>query len=210
MRLARHRPDATLLELFEESGRNVRRAATLLRDILSEVPEQNGLSEELYLCEQEGDRIVHDILHRLASRGPKRAHLDTMDVHALAGALDDVVDLAEEAANQLALYGVEAPMTQAEEMANVLVAGSEKVAECLHKLRAREDFAADLIEIHRLENDGDRLLHTAVASLFADGIDPMIVIRWKDIFDTIEGAVDACERVANVLEGMCLKTRWQN
>jgi uncharacterized protein Yka (UPF0111/DUF47 family) len=205
MRLARHRPDPTLLDLFDESGRNVQRAAALLRDILSEFPEQNGLSEELYRCEQEGDRIAHDILHRLATRGPKRAHLDTMDVHALAGALDDIVDFAEEASNQLALYGVEAPMAQAEDMAVVLVACSEKVATCLRKLRTGEDIAADLIDIHRLENDGDRLVSSAVASLFAEGIDPMIVIRWKDIFDTIEEAVDACERVANVLEGMALK-----
>jgi uncharacterized protein Yka (UPF0111/DUF47 family) len=205
MRLARHRPDPTLLDLFDESGRNVQHAAELLRDILSECPEQNGLTEELYRCEQEGDRIVHDILHRLASRGSKRAHLDTMDVHALAGALDDIVDLAEEAANQLALYGVEAPMAQAEEMADVLVAATKQVALSLYELRNGGELAANLVEIHRLENDGDRLVQTAVASLFATGIDPMMVIRWKDIFDTLEGAVDACERVANVLEGMCLK-----
>jgi uncharacterized protein len=126
-------------------------------------------------------------------------------VHALAGALDDIVDYAEEAADQLVLYGVEAPMEQALAIADVLVACSEHVAAALRGLRGGADLAPHLVEIHRLENEGDRLVRAAVASLFADGIDPMMLIRWKDIFDTLEESVDACETVANVLEGMSIK-----
>ena len=203
--LRRTRPDPELLSLFDESGRNVQRSALLLRDLLSDYPEQAGLSRDIVLCEQEGDRIVHDILHRLAERGSRRAHLDSADVHALAGALDDIVDHAEEAADQLGLYGVEAPMETAEEIAAVLVECADHVALGLHGLRNGADLSAHLVEIHRLENEADRLERSAVASLFANGIDPMIVIRWKDIFETLEAAVDACETVANVLEGMALK-----
>jgi uncharacterized protein len=203
--MRRARPDPELLSLFEESGRNVQRACLLLRDLLSDYPEQSALAREILLCEQEGDRIVHDILHRLAARGSKRAHLDSADVHALAGALDDIVDYAEECADQLGLYGVEAPMEQSQLIAGVLVGAAEHVATGLRGLRNGLDVAPQLVEIHRLENEADRLQRAALADLFVAGIDPMMVIRWKDIFETLEAAVDACETVANVLEGMTLK-----
>jgi uncharacterized protein Yka (UPF0111/DUF47 family) len=203
---SRHaRPDPELLALFEESGRNVQRASVLLRDLLKDYPEQAPLAADVLDCEHEGDRIAHDIHARLAARGSRATRLDAADVHALAGALDDIVDHAEEAADQLGLYGVEAPMETAEEIAGVLVACADQVARGLCGLRNGTDVSAHLVEIHRLENEADRLERAAVASLFANGIDPMIVIRWKDIFETLEAAVDACETVANVLEGMTLK-----
>jgi uncharacterized protein Yka (UPF0111/DUF47 family) len=203
--LRRARPDPELLGLFEESGRNVQRASLLLRDLLSDYPEQSALAREILLCEQEGDRIVHDILHRLAAQGSRRAQLDSADIHALAGALDDIVDYVEECADQLGLYGVEAPMEQSQEIAAVLVGAAEHVATGLRGLRNGLDVAPQLVEIHRLENEADRLHRAALADLFVTGIDPMMVIRWKDIFETLESAVDACETVANVLEGMTLK-----
>src|SRR5262245_5175534 len=98
------RDDVELLELFEASGRNVQRASCLLRDLYADYPERPEIATEVVACEHEGDRIAHEILSRLAERGA--TDLDPADVHALAGALDDVVDNAEEAADQLALYGV--------------------------------------------------------------------------------------------------------
>ena len=199
------KPDPELLTLFEESARNVQRASLLLRDLLTDYPEQSGLARDILLCEQEGDRIAHDILHRLAGNGTRRAAFDAADVHALAGALDDIVDYAEEAADQLGLYGVEAPMEQAQEMTCVLVRAADEVVAALRGLRNGAELSPHLVEIHRLENEGDRLQRAAVAGLFANGIDPMMLIRWKDIFDTLEAAVDACETVANVLEGISIK-----
>ena len=96
-------------------------------------------------------------------------------------------------------------MEQAEAIADVLVAAAEQVAVSLRGLRNGLEVGHQLREIHRLENEGDRLQRAAVADLFATGIDPMIVIRWKDIFETLECSVDACERVANVVEGITLK-----
>jgi uncharacterized protein Yka (UPF0111/DUF47 family) len=205
--MRRRPPDPVLLELFEEAGRNVQRASMMLRDQLASVPDGNGIAREIFLCEQEGDRITHDILHRLAERGPKRSNMDASDVHALTVALDDIVDYAEEAADQLGRYGVEAPMEQAEGIAELLVGCSEQVAAGLRQLRNGADLGPRLVEIHRMENEADQIVRAAVASLFVQGIDPMIVIRWKDIFETLEEAVDACETVANVLEGISLKRR---
>jgi uncharacterized protein Yka (UPF0111/DUF47 family) len=205
MRPAKVKEDAELLVLFEESGRNVQRASCLLRDLFAEYPERPGIAREVLACEHEGDRIAHEILSRLAERGTRAADLDAADVHALAGALDDIVDYAEEAADQLGLYGVEAPMEQAQRMTDVLVETSELVADSLAGLREGESVAQQLVEIHRREDEADRIVRAAVASLFVGGIDPMMVIRWKDIFETLESAVDACETVANVLEGITLK-----
>jgi uncharacterized protein len=207
MRLLKPRPDPELLRLFEASGINVQRVTILLRDLLAEYPDHADLAAEIVECEHEGDQIVHDIMHRLAERGARRAHMESADVHALAGALDDVVDHSEEAAGQLNLYAIEAPMDAALEMSEVLVRASERVAASLGLLRNGADLGPDLVEIHRLEHEADAIVRAAVASLFVTGIDPMIVIRWKDIFETLERAVDACETVANVLEGIILKRR---
>ena len=196
--------DGALLALVEEAGRNVQRSGLLLRDLLVDYPEHATLAKDLKVCEQEGDRITHDIIHRLAGRRI-RAPFGAADGYALATALDDIVDHSEQAAAQLGLYGVEAPMEQAVEFADVLVGAGEQIAQALRSLRTGTELAPNLVEIHRLENEGDRLQRDGVASLFAGGIDPMVVIRWKDIFESLEGSVDACETVAHLLEGIALK-----
>jgi uncharacterized protein Yka (UPF0111/DUF47 family) len=194
--------DAELLELFEASGRNVQRASCLLRELFADFPEHPELAAEIRDCEHRGDEIAHEILSRLAERG---SDFDAADIHALTGALDDIVDHAEEGADQLGLYRVEAPMEPAQAMTEVLVGAADQVASSLHALREGEDVGSGLEEIRRLEKTADRIVREAVASLFVNGIDPMMVIRWKDIFETLEEAVDACETVANVLEGIALK-----
>jgi uncharacterized protein len=199
--------DTGVFDLFEESGRNVQRATLLLRDLLVDFPERVDLTRDVLLCEQEGDRITHDIIHRMNGDGVGRPPVDPADGHLLATTLDDIVDYAEQAADELSLYGVEAPMEQAGLIADVLVGAGEQVAQALKCLRTGSEMAPHLVEIHRLENEGDRLSREAVASLFATGIDPMVVIRWKDIFETLEQSVDACEKVAHVLEGITLKRR---
>jgi uncharacterized protein Yka (UPF0111/DUF47 family) len=199
--------DTGVLDLFEESGRNAQRASLLLRDLLADYPERADLARDLLLCEQEGDRIAHDIIHRLNGGGRGRPPVEPADGHLLATTIDDIVDYAEQAADELSLYAVEAPMEQAGALADVLVGASEQVAGALRCLRSGAELAPHLVEIHRLENEGDRLSRDAVASLFANGIDPMVVIRWKDIFETLEASVDSCEKVAHVLEGISLKRK---
>jgi len=207
--LFRRQPlDEELLDLVEEAGRNVQQTSLTLRGLVDDYPERSELARELYLHEQEGDRIAHDIIHRLHGGARGRAPFDSADGYALVTALDDIVDYAEEAADRLGLYGVEATMEQAVSLVDVLVGASEHVAGALCALRTGTDMARHLVEIHRLENEGDRISRSALASLFADhGIDPMVVIRWKDVFESLESSVDACETVAHVLEGIALKRR---
>ncbi|HEX6459873.1 MAG TPA: DUF47 family protein [Thermoleophilaceae bacterium] len=205
MSMLRHSGNGdSLMVLFEESGRNVQRTGSLLRELLDDFPEHSSLARDILICEQEGDRITHDIIHEMTLNGSK---LDQRDAYELARALDDVVDYAEEAADSLELYGVEAPMEQAQELASVLAGASGAVAEALMRLRSGDDVSTQLIEIHRLENEGDRISREAIASLFKTGTDPMVVIRWKDIFESLEQAIDSCETVAHVIEGMRLKRR---
>ena len=178
MALFRRPYDGVLLDLVEGSGRNVVRSATLLRDLLADWPERPELATALVDCEHEGDRIAHDI-----------------------------IDDAEQTADMLGLYRVEATMEHGSLLAEVLLAAGEQVAGALRALRAGADMMPFLVEIHRLENEGDRLSRDAIASLFVAGIDPMVVIRWKDIFESLEAAIDACEHVAHVLEGIGIKRR---
>jgi hypothetical protein len=189
--------------LFDEAGANLLRATDLLDRLLGEWPDGRGLQREILICEQEGDRITHDVI-RLLNRGVP-APIDREDVYALASALDDVVDYAEEAADFLGLYNIEAPMEQGQQLSSVLCDCCRNLAVALSRLQGGGDLHHHLVEVNRLENEGDRLLRDALASLFADGIDPMLVIRWKDIFERIEQAIDACETAANVIETIVVK-----
>ena len=189
--------------LFDEAGANILRAAELLDDLLKVWPDDSGLEREILICEQEGDRITHDLIQLLNRKVP--TSLDRQDVYALASALDDVVDYTEEAADFLNVYNIEAPMEQAQELSKVLRASCSNLAAALSQLERFGDFHHELVEVNRLENEGDRILREALASLFANGIDPMVVIRWKDIFERIEQAIDACETAANILESIVVK-----
>ena len=167
-------------------------------------PESADLAREILLVEQEGDRITHDLSHRTNSTFV--TPIDAEDIYNLAGKVDDIVDHIEETADFMGLYRIEAPMDQAVAMADVLVKACERLAALLEHLRGFKDLDKYWIEIHRLENDGDRIYRDAVASLFANGIDPMVVIRWKDIYERLEEAIDACRHVANTLEGLIVKS----
>src|ERR1700726_4132815 len=198
MAFLRRSADPVLVSLVENAGSNILRSGLLLRELLAELPERSGLANELKSFEQEGDRITHDIIHRLSRPRPPgrrlRLPFDAGDGYALATALDDVIDHTEQTAALLHLYGVEAPMEQAVEMADVLVGADEQIVKAIARLGAGAEPGPYLVEIHRLENEGDRLLRDGVASLFEGGAaDPMVVIRWKDIFESLEAAVEACE-----------------
>ena len=195
--------DRVFFDLFAEEGQNTLRTAKLLRDMLERWPDDHGLATDILKAEQEGDRITHDVIQRLNTTFV--TPIDREDIHTLATQMDDIVDYIEEVADFMGLYRIEAPMDQALEIAEVLVKSCEQLAEALEHLRGFKDLDRYWIEIHRLENDGDRIYRDAVASLFADRIDPMVVIRWRDIFLRLERAVDATESAAHILEGIVIK-----
>jgi uncharacterized protein len=195
--------DPTFFDLFSEAGQNTLQAARLLDEMMGTWPDDVGLGREILKAEQEGDRITHDIVRRLNSTFV--TPIDREDIYGLATKLDDIVDYTEEAADFLGLYQIEAPMAQAQALTKVLVAACEQLTGGLENLRDFKDLDKYWIEIHRLENDGDRISRDAVASLFSNGIDPMVVIRWKDMFAVLENAIDATETAAQILEGIVIK-----
>jgi predicted phosphate transport protein (TIGR00153 family) len=195
--------DRTFFDLFIEAGKNSVNAARLLDRMLDQWPDDGGLSRQIVEAENEGDRITHEIIKRLNSTFV--TPIDREDIYGLATQMDDIVDFTEEAADFLGLYQIEAPMEQAGALTKVLVAACEQLAMGLENLRDFKDLDKYWIEIHRLENEGDRISRDAVASLFSNGVDPMVVIRWKDIFAVLENAIDATETAAQILEGIVIK-----
>jgi predicted phosphate transport protein (TIGR00153 family) len=195
--------DREFFDLFEEASANILRGADLLDRMLHNYPETKELAREILLCEQEGDRITHDIVQRLNQTFV--TPIDREDILELASTLDDIIDLTEEVADYLGLYKVEAPMEQAQRLAHILMQACRQIAEAMPRMRDFKDISHYTVEIHRLENEGDRVTREAIASLFDTGIDPMVVIRWKDLFERLEDAVDATERVANTLSGIVIK-----
>jgi uncharacterized protein len=193
-------------DLFEEAGNNAVRAAELLEHMLEKWPDHGEALRDVVVCEQEGDRITHDIIQRLNQTFV--TPFDREDIIALASGLDDVVDWIEEVADFLSIYRIEAPMGQAQEMAVVLHAAVREIGAAVPQLRSLRDVHQHTVVVNRLENDGDRILRAALAALFDhDGIDPMVVIRWKDIFERLEHAIDATETAMNILEGVVIKNR---
>src|SRR6266540_4297555 len=176
--------DREFFDLFEEAAANIVRAADLLDQMLGTYPDRAELARDILVCEQDGDRITHDIIQHLNRTFV--TPIDREDIYELASALDDIVDYTEEVADYLGLYKIEAPMDQALQLANVLLHAARQIAEAMPRLRGFKDIAHYTVEINRLENDGDRITREAIAALFDDGIDPMVVIRWKDIYERLE------------------------
>ena len=195
--------DRVFFDLFEESAGNVLRAAELLDEMLRAFPERNDLARSILLCEQEGDRITFDMIQRLNSTFV--TPIDREDILELASGLDDIVDLTEEVADYRGLYKIEAPMEQAQRLAHILMEACRRIADAVPRIKGFRDVTHYTNEIHRLETDGDRVTREAVASLFDTGIDPMVVIRWKDIFERLEEAIDATEHIANVIANIVVK-----
>jgi hypothetical protein len=195
--------DDAFFDLFDEAGRNIARAGELLETMLNGYPESAGLAADIRDCEREGDRITHDLIQRLNQTFV--TPIEREDILQLASALDDIVDYIDEVSDYLGLYKVEAPMEQAQTLARILRAATAEIAKAVPLIRGFHDIASQTVETHRLENEGDRVVREAVAALFEGAIDPMVVIRWKDIFERLENAIDATELAAFTLEGIVIK-----
>jgi uncharacterized protein len=195
--------DREYFDLFERAGTNIDDAARLLDEMLAEYPERRDLALDIREREHEGDQLTHEIINRLNQTFV--TPIDREDILQLASALDDIVDYTEEVADYLGLYRIEAPMAQAQTLAGVLRAATRQLAEAIPMVRGFKDISSYIVEVHRLENEADRIVREAIASLFEVGIDPMVVIRWKDIFERLENAIDSTERAAYILEGIVIK-----
>ena len=196
-------PQVEMFGLLRSSGHNLANAVTALDELLRSWPEDRGLRAEITRLEHEGDRLTHKLVNRL--RVSKMAPFDREDIHALAGAIDDVVDDVEEVSEQLAIKHVEAPMEQAQELAGVLRDSGRALCSALDGLEKLDGVDERLGEIRDLEREGDRLYRGALASLFDNAIDPMFVLRWKDIYNALEEGIDRCRTAGNSIESLVVK-----
>jgi uncharacterized protein len=197
--------DRGFFDLFEAAGANIIRTTELLVRMLADWPDNRDLLREITDCEHEGDRITQHIKQRLNTK--LATPIAREDIFALASGLDDIVDYAEEAADHMVLYRIEAPMEQAQTLAAILAEAARATAEAIPRMRTFSDVQSCTDEVGRLEHEGDKVVREAIASLFESGIDPMMVIRWKDIFERLEDALDATETAAHILEGIVVKNR---
>jgi predicted phosphate transport protein (TIGR00153 family) len=185
-------------DLFEADAANVLAAARLLERFFAEYHDRERIAQELRAAEHHGDMLSHDIGQRLASTFV--TPFDREDIHQLISRLDDILDFVEEVADTCVLYKIESPTAEAAAQAGIIVRQCEELLSALQKLRSFDGIQPHWIEIHRLENEGDRIARKAVADLFSDGRDPVDVIKWKDVYTLLEEAIDACEDAANVIE----------
>jgi predicted phosphate transport protein (TIGR00153 family) len=191
------------LGLFAKAGANMQEAAERTHELLMAWPEKQQLTHEVTRCEQEGDRITREIIYRLhRSRiGPG----DRGAIYALAETIDDVVDEIEEASEELAAYSIEAPMEQAQALGAVVRDSARAMRRALDGFKEGGEVEQEAGEIRDLEHEGDRIYRQALASLFDGGIDPMLVVRWKDVLQSLEDAIDRTRQAMDILHGFVLK-----
>jgi predicted phosphate transport protein (TIGR00153 family) len=192
-------------DLFARAGQNALQVAQLVERRFREHPNSGVTQEQVKAEETEGDTITRDLIQLLNTQ--YLTPFDRDDIFMLATEIDDVVDFLEEASDLLGLYGVELPTRHAVEQCEIIVRAVEQLAIACDNLKGMRGVQAALAELKRLEDQGDRVLRDALASLFRnDRIDPLIVIRWKDIYEALERALDACETAANVVGNILVKT----
>ncbi len=189
--------------LFSEFAANLDAAAQLLVSLTSDFHDAKGKARQMFDLEHVGDKLVHDIVGRLNKTFI--TPLEREDIYDLAATLDEVLDSIEAAADMMVLYRIEAPTKQAVEQAAVIAKQTAVLKTAIDNLEKRKGLDEHWIEVNRLENDGDRLYRDAVAELFDGDMKCTDIIKWKDIYATLEGAIDQCEDVANILESIVLK-----
>ncbi len=204
MRLALTPRTSAFYDLFARAGTNALEAAQKAETRFREYPSSSVSQADVKTIESAGDQITHDLVQLLNTQYV--TPFDREDIYQLATAIDDVVDHIDEASDLLELYAVEQPARQALEQCRILVGAVEQLSIALSSLKGMRGVQEALVEVKRMEDEGDRVVREAIGSLFQDSrIDPLVVIRWKDIFEALEDALDACETVANVLGNIVVK-----
>ena len=191
-------------DLFERAGQNALECARQAEIRFRDYPNSSVTQADVKAIETTADGITHDLIQLLNTQYV--TPFDREDIYALATKLDDVVDYIEEVSDLLGLYGIESSTTHAVEQCGILVRAAEQLALVLSRLKGLRGIQEPLVELKRLEDEGDRIVHDAIAALFRDDrIDPLIVIRWKDIYEGLERAIDSCETAANVVANVAVK-----
>ena len=190
--------------LFARAAENALDVARLVDRRFREHPNSDITQEQVKAAETAGDGVTHDLITLLNTQ--YLTPFDRDDIYMLAIQVDDVVDELEEASDLLGLYGIELPTKHAVQQTGLIVAAAEQLSIACANLKSFVGVQEALIELKRLEDEGDRILRDGLASLFRDDrIDPLMVIRWKDVYDRLEGALDSCETAANTIANIVVK-----
>jgi hypothetical protein len=195
--------DVKFFDLFVADGENLQAAATKLRDLVETFDDLDARIAESQLLEKRGDDIDREINQRLEDAFV--TPFDREDIHDLTIQLDDVVDGIQAVAETMVIYGVDRPTEEARQLAGILADQSDSLLSALRKLDGLKDLDADLSRVHELEHEADTLSRAAVARLFRDGLDPLEVIKWRDLYRELENAIDAAEDTAEAIERMFQK-----
>jgi predicted phosphate transport protein (TIGR00153 family) len=193
-------------DLYAQASANAVEIARLLVDLLETFPQDGDvLIARIKEREHEGDRLTHEVVTLLNKTFV--TPFDRDDMYRLAGAIDDVCDHVDEAADNLGSWGVDRVPSKARDQAQIILQATTKLDEAVRRLEGFRDSSDQLAELRRLEDQGDALERDAVAELFRSTDDAKVIIRWKDIHERLEEAVDALENAADVLEAIVVKNR---
>jgi len=200
----RFRPvDSTFYDLFAESAQHLLVGSALLAEMLAETSDHIGVAERMREAEHAADETTHAIVKRVNSTFV--TPIDREDIYNLASALDDVMDMMDEAVDLILLYEVKALPEELSELADVIQRCAELTADAMPRLRSLDSLEEYWIEVNRLENAGDKSYRRTLAQLFGGSFKALEVLKLKDIVQALEGAIDAFEKVANIVEQIAVK-----
>jgi len=188
---------------FMELAANLESSARLFQRFLSDYDNRKSRAGEILELEHVGDKLVHDVVHQL--NNSFITPIDREDIYAFVTTMDEILDHIEATADSMILYKVDRPTTQLIRQADIIAEATVVLRRATENIEDRAKVREFVIEINRLENDGDRVVRDAIAELFNDSMSCTDIIKWKDIYETMESAIDDCEHVANILESIVLK-----
>jgi predicted phosphate transport protein (TIGR00153 family) len=203
MRLSLVPRTSEFYDLFTAAGENALETARQVDARFRAFPEREVRQAQVKELENKGDDLTRQIIELLNTQ--YITPFDREDIYELAKAIDDVVDFIENASDLLTLYKVERPMPQSLEQCRILVEAAEHLSRAIGELRGFRNAERHLVEVKAREDEADSLLREAIAGLFENHVDPVEVIRWKDIFEALEDAIDACETAADVVGNIVVK-----
>jgi len=192
------------LIMFKDMTRNIIEGAELLRQMMNHFDDPIQSQRLIKDVEHKGDQLTHDIIQKLNKSFV--TPFDREDIHSLSGALDDILDLIDAAAARIVMYNVEKPTPEAKELAFIILKSCQAVGNAVAHLGGdRSSIIKYCIETNELENEADRVCRDVISRLFDEEKDPIQLIKWKEIYETLERVTDKCEDAANILESVVVK-----
>ena len=196
--------EVRFFDLFERQSELIIQASGLLHELVHNFADARAKAHKIKEVEHEGDSTTHEIVRRLNTTFI--TPMDREDIYALASRLDDVLDYIEAVAERLVVYRIKEPTSACRAMAEVIISTAHAMDRTIRCLRTMDPgFHEHAVEVNRLENTADNLLRDSLAAMFEESTDPIEIIKWKEIYETMEIVTDRCEDVANVIEGIILK-----